>query len=197
MPTVTKLSLSKDKINILLLEGVHDNAIDELARGGYASVERLPRALDEEELLERIGSVHILGIRSRTHLTARVLEAASKLMAVGCFCIGTNQVDLKAARRLGIPVFNAPYSNTRSVAELVIGEIIMLMRGIFEKSALVHGGGWMKSAKDFLRDSRQDAGHHRLWPHRHPGVDPGRSHGHAGPLLRRGPQAGSGQRAPL
>ncbi|WP_042704440.1 phosphoglycerate dehydrogenase, partial [Azospirillum sp. B506] len=145
---MTKLSLSKDKINILLLEGVHDNAIDELARGGYASVERLPRALDESELLERIGSVHILGIRSRTHLTAKVFEAAQKLITVGCFCIGTNQVDLKAARRHGIPVFNAPYSNTRSVAELVIGEIIMLMRGIFEKSQLVHGGGWMKSAKD-------------------------------------------------
>jgi Phosphoglycerate dehydrogenase and related dehydrogenases len=148
MPAVTKLSLSKDKINILLLEGVHDNAINELAHGGYATVERLPHALDESELLERIGSVHMLGIRSRTHLTAKVLEAASRLFCVGCFCIGTNQVDLKAARRLGIPVFNAPYSNTRSVAELVIGEIIMLMRGIFPKSNLVHGGGWMKSAKD-------------------------------------------------
>ncbi len=148
MPAVTKLSLSKDKINILLLEGVHDNAINELAHGGYATVERLPHALDEAELLERIGSVHMLGIRSRTHLTAKVLEAATRLFSVGCFCIGTNQVDLKAARRLGIPVFNAPYSNTRSVAELVIGEIIMLMRGIFPKSNLVHGGGWMKSAKD-------------------------------------------------
>ncbi|KAA0683551.1 phosphoglycerate dehydrogenase [Roseomonas genomospecies 6] len=148
MPAVTKLSLSKDKINILLLEGVHDNAINELAHGGYATVERLPHALDESELLERIGSVHMLGIRSRTHLTAKVLEAATRLFSVGCFCIGTNQVDLKAARRLGIPVFNAPYSNTRSVAELVIGEIIMLMRGIFPKSNLVHGGGWMKSAKD-------------------------------------------------
>ncbi|WP_448203261.1 phosphoglycerate dehydrogenase [Azospirillum sp. sgz302134] len=145
---MTKLSLSKDKINILLLEGVHDNAINELAHGGYATVERLPHALDESELLERIGSVHMLGIRSRTHLTAKVLEAATRLFSVGCFCIGTNQVDLKAARRLGIPVFNAPYSNTRSVAELVIGEIIMLMRGIFPKSNLVHGGGWMKSAKD-------------------------------------------------
>ena len=148
MPAVTKLSLSKDKINILLLEGVHDNAINELAHGGYATVERLPHALDESELLERIGSVHMLGIRSRTHLTAKVLEAATRLFSVGCFCIGTNKVDLKAARRLGIPVFNAPYSNTRSVAELVIGEIIMLMRGIFPKSNLVHGGGWMKSAKD-------------------------------------------------
>lgn len=148
MPAVTKLSLSKDKINVLLLEGVHDNAVDVFSRYGYANVERLPHALDENELLERIGNVHILGIRSRTSLTGRVLEAASKLLCVGCFCIGTNQVDLKTARRLGLPVFNAPYSNTRSVAELVIGEVIMLMRGIFSKSTLVHGGGWMKSAKD-------------------------------------------------
>ncbi|WP_029007157.1 phosphoglycerate dehydrogenase [Azospirillum halopraeferens] len=145
---MTKLSLSKDKINILLLEGVHDTAIAELAARGYASVERLPHALDEAELLERIGAVHMIGIRSRTHLTARVLEAAQRLFCVGCFCIGTNQVDLKAARRQGIPVFNAPYSNTRSVAELVIGEIIMLMRGIFEKSSDVHAGGWMKTAKN-------------------------------------------------
>ncbi len=145
---MTKLSLSKDKIQILLLEGIHDNAINELAARGYASVERLPHALDEAELLKRIGSVHMLGIRSRTNLTAKVLEAANRLVTVGCFCIGTNQVDLKAARRLGIPVFNAPYSNTRSVAELVIGEIVMLMRGIFDKSNLVHQGGWMKSAKN-------------------------------------------------
>ena len=145
---MTKLSLSKEKISILLLEGVHNNALNSLAGSGYATVERLPHALDEAELLERIGSVHMLGIRSRTQLTGRVLEAAQKLFCVGCFCIGTNQVDLKAARRLGIPVFNAPYSNTRSVAELVIGEVIMLMRGIFDKSTLVHAGGWMKSAKD-------------------------------------------------
>jgi len=145
---VTKLSLSKEKISILLLEGIHDNAISELAARGYATVERLPHALDEAQLLERIGSVHMIGIRSRTNLTAKVLEAAQRLFCVGCFCIGTNQVDLKAARKQGIPVFNAPYSNTRSVAELVIGDVIMLMRGIFEKSNLVHGGGWMKSAKD-------------------------------------------------
>ncbi len=145
---VTKLSFSKEKIQILLLEGVHDNAIAELAARGYASVERLPHALDEAQLLERIGSVHILGIRSRTQLTAKVLGAAERLFSVGCFCIGTNQVDLKAARKQGVPVFNAPYSNTRSVAELVIGEVIMLMRGIFEKSNLVHRGGWTKSAKD-------------------------------------------------
>ncbi|WP_448188223.1 phosphoglycerate dehydrogenase [Azospirillum sp. sgz301742] len=145
---MTKLSFSKEKIQILLLEGVHDNAISELEARGYATIERLPLALDEAELIERIGSVHMLGIRSRTQLTAKALEAAERLFSVGCFCIGTNQVDLKAARARGIPVFNAPYSNTRSVAELVIGEIIMLMRGIFSKSTLVHAGGWMKSAKD-------------------------------------------------
>ncbi|MCK6548086.1 phosphoglycerate dehydrogenase [Myxococcota bacterium] len=145
---MAKLSLSKDKIQILLLEGIHPNAVQELEAGGYASVERLAHALDEDELVAKIPSVHMLGIRSRTQLTARVLDAAQRLFTVGCFSIGTNQVDLAAARRRGIPVFNAPYSNTRSVAELVIGEIIMLMRGVFEKSTLVHQGGWVKSAKD-------------------------------------------------
>jgi D-3-phosphoglycerate dehydrogenase len=145
---LTKLSLSKDKISILLLEGIHTNAVADLKARGYANVESLAHALDEAELAERIGSVHLLGIRSRSQLTERVLRAAHRLLAVGCFCIGTNQVDLKTARKLGIPVFNAPYSNTRSVAELVIGEIIMLMRGIFPKSTLVHRGGWMKSAKN-------------------------------------------------
>lgn len=145
---MSKLSLSKDKIQVLLLEGVHDNALNEFAARGYGSVERLPHALDEDELVERISQVHILGIRSRTQLTARALEAAQRLFCVGCFSIGTNQVDLAAARTRGIPVFNAPYSNTRSVAELAIGEIIMLMRGIPDKSRAVHAGGWSKSAKD-------------------------------------------------
>lgn len=145
---MSKLSLSKDKISVLLLEGVHDNAVAEFTSRGYTNIERLPKALDEEDLIARIGTVHMLGIRSRSQLTARVLDAARRLFCVGCFCIGTNQVDLKAARRRGIPVFNAPYSNTRSVAELVLAEIIMLMRGIPAKSALVHRGGWMKSAKD-------------------------------------------------
>jgi len=143
---VTKLSLSKNKINILLLEGIHDHAVAELASRGYTNVERLPKALDEDQLVEKIRNVHFLGIRSRTQLTQRVLEAAKKLFSVGCFCIGTNQVDLAAAKRQGVPVFNAPYSNTRSVAELVIGEIIMLLRGVQEKSMLCHRGGWMKSA---------------------------------------------------
>lgn len=145
---MTKFSLSKDKIQVLLLEGVHDNALSEMAARGYANVERLPYALDEDQLVERIASTHILGIRSRTHITERALEAAQRLFCVGCFSIGTNQVDLRAARLRGIPVFNAPYSNTRSVAELVIGEIVMLMRGIFDKSHIVHEGGWTKSAKD-------------------------------------------------
>ncbi|CAK0754697.1 phosphoglycerate dehydrogenase [uncultured Gammaproteobacteria bacterium] len=144
---MTRLSLSKKKISILLLEGVHDTALELFRERGYANIESLPAALDEDLLIERIGGVHVLGIRSRTQLTPRVLEAANKLFCVGCFCIGTNQVDLDTARRLGVPVFNAPYSNTRSVAELVLGEIIMLMRGVFPKSMLLHRGGWMKSAK--------------------------------------------------
>jgi D-3-phosphoglycerate dehydrogenase len=143
---MSKLSLSKGKIRVLLLEGIHDNAAADLAASGYDQVERLPKALDEDELVERIKGVHLLGIRSRTNLTERVLAAADRLIAVGCFCIGTNQVDLDAARRRGIPVFNAPFSNTRSVAELVMGEIIMLMRGILPKSAAAHRGEWIKSA---------------------------------------------------
>jgi D-3-phosphoglycerate dehydrogenase len=143
-----RLSLSRDKISVLLLEGIHDTAVQSLEDRGYTNITRLPKALEEDELIERIRNVHMLGIRSRTQLTERVLNAAEKLFSVGCFCIGTNQVDLKAARRQGVPVFNAPYSNTRSVAELVLGEIIMLMRGIFEKSQIVHTGGWVKSAKN-------------------------------------------------
>lgn len=145
---MSKHSLSKDRISILLLEGIHANAIAELKAGGYTNIEALPHALDEAELIEKIAGAHIVGIRSRSQLTERVLKAAQKLFCVGCFCIGTNQVNLGAARRQGVPVFNAPYSNTRSVAELVLGEIIMLMRGIHQKSMLVHRGGWMKSAKD-------------------------------------------------
>jgi len=145
---MTALSLSREKISILLLEGVHDTAVEALAARGYANVTRSAKALDEPELIAAIRGVHVLGIRSRTQVTARVLAAAERLFCVGCFCIGTNQVDVLAARRLGIPVFNAPYSNTRSVAELVLGEVIMLMRGTFEKSQIVHRGGWVKTAKD-------------------------------------------------
>ncbi|PNK60197.1 phosphoglycerate dehydrogenase [Psychrobacter sp. FDAARGOS_221] len=142
------LSLEKDKIRFLLLEGVHDNALKVLNAAGYSNIEYLSYALDPDELVEKIKDAHFIGIRSRTQLTREVLEHAEKLIAIGCFCIGTNQVDLEAAREFGIPVFNAPYSNTRSVAELVLAEAIMLYRGIPEKNAVVHRGGWGKSAKN-------------------------------------------------
>ena len=142
------LSVNKDKIRFLLLEGVHDNALKVLNEAGYTNIEYIKTALDEDELIEKIKDAHFIGIRSRTQLTRKVLESAEKLICIGCFCIGTNQVDLDAALELGIPVFNAPYSNTRSVAELVLAETIMLMRGIPEKNAVVHRGGWNKSAKD-------------------------------------------------
>lgn len=141
------LSLDKDKIRFLLLEGVHQNALDVLHANGYTNIDYLKTALDEAALTERIRDVHFLGIRSRTQVTPAVLEAAQKLVAIGCFCIGTNQVALQHAMRKGVPVFNAPYSNTRSVAELVLGELILLLRGIPQKNALVHRGGWSKSAE--------------------------------------------------
>lgn len=142
------LSLEKDKIRFLLLEGLHENSLKVLNDAGYTNIEYLTHALDPDELAEKIKDVHFIGIRSRTQLTRDILEQAEKLIAIGCFCIGTNQVDLEAARELGIPVFNAPYSNTRSVAELVLAEAIMLYRGIPEKNAVVHRGGWGKSAKN-------------------------------------------------
>ena len=139
-------SLDKGKIKFLLLEGIHPLARDTLAEAGYENVELLPGALSGDALAEALAGVHFLGIRSRTQLDADALAAADRLTAVGCFCIGTNQVDLDAAQRLGIPVFNAPYSNTRSVAELAIAEIIMLMRGIPQRNAAAHRGEWLKSA---------------------------------------------------
>lgn len=139
-------SLDKSKIRFLLLEGVHQSAVKTLNEAGYTNIEYLKTSLSEAELIEKIKDVHFIGIRSRTQLTANVFEAANKLMAVGCFCIGTNQVDLTAALIRGIPVFNAPYSNTRSVAELVIGQLILLLRGIPEKNALTHRGIWQKVA---------------------------------------------------
>ncbi|NVK20259.1 MAG: phosphoglycerate dehydrogenase [Methylocystaceae bacterium] len=143
---MSNLSLSKDKIRILLLEGVHENAIRVFEQAGYSNIEFHKKALDEDVLKEKIKDAHIVGIRSRTQLTDSVINAAEKLFSVGCFCIGTNQVDLRSALSKGVPVFNAPYSNTRSVAELVLGEAIMLMRGIPAKSTSCHEGGWMKSA---------------------------------------------------
>ena len=141
-----KLSFDKRRIKFLFLEGVHEKAGEVLTADGYLTVKSLPKSLAGEALKSALRDVHFLGIRSRTELTAEILAAAPKLTAIGCFCIGTNQVDLGAAAKRGIPVFNAPYSNTRSVAELVLGEIIMLLRGIPEKNALVHRGGWTKSA---------------------------------------------------
>jgi D-3-phosphoglycerate dehydrogenase / 2-oxoglutarate reductase len=141
-----QLSLAKDKIRILLLEGVNDAAVGMMKAAGYSSVERLSKALGGEALKEAVKGVHVLGIRSRTHITPQVLEAADRLMAIGCFSVGTNQVDLDAARKIGVPVFNAPFSNTRSVAELVIGEIVMLLRRVVPRSVAAHEGGWDKSA---------------------------------------------------
>jgi D-3-phosphoglycerate dehydrogenase / 2-oxoglutarate reductase len=141
-----RISLPKDRIRVLLLEGISDSAVSLFGAAGYATITRVPKALDGEALKEALQGVHILGIRSRTQLTAEVLAAADRLMAVGCFCIGTNQVALDAARLRGIPVFNAPFSNTRSVAELTMGEIVMLLRSIPDKSRSAHVGGWEKSA---------------------------------------------------
>jgi len=141
-----QFSLPKDKIRVLLLEGVSDTAVEMMRAAGYSNLDRLPKALDGAALLEAVKGVHLIGIRSRTQITAEVLEAADRLIAIGCFNVGTNQVDIDAARRLGVPVFNAPFSNTRSVAELVIGEIVMLLRRVIPRSVAAHDGGWDKSA---------------------------------------------------
>lgn len=141
-----KVSLDKNKIKIVLLEGVHQNALDVLHASGYTNIDYHKKALEGDQLIEAVADAHFVGIRSRTQLTAEVLQSAKKLVGVGCFCIGTNQVDLQAAKRLGIPVFNAPFSNTRSVAELVLAELILLMRRIPAANAEVHRGEWVKSA---------------------------------------------------
>ena len=141
-----KVSLDKSKIKFVLFEGVHQSALDTLHAAGYTNIDYYKKALDGDELKEAIKDAHFIGLRSRTHLTAEMIEAAPKLIAVGCFCIGTNQVDLNAAKARGIPVFNAPFSNTRSVAELVLGEILLLMRNVPRANAEVHRGVWNKSA---------------------------------------------------
>lgn len=143
---MAKTSLDKAKIKFLLLEGVHQSAVDALQAAGYSNIDYYQKALPDDELKAKIADAHFVGIRSRTQLTAEVFAAAKKLTAVGCFCIGTNQVDLKAATEHGVAVFNAPFSNTRSVAELVIAEAILLLRGIAEKNAAAHRGEWLKSA---------------------------------------------------
>jgi D-3-phosphoglycerate dehydrogenase len=142
----SRTSFPKEKIRILLLEGIHTNAVDVFTRAGYTNVERLTGALPESELVEKIKDVHMVGVRSRSQIKGAVLEAAEKLVSIGCFCIGTNQVDLEIARSRGIPVFNAPHSNTRSVAELVLAETVVLYRGVGDKSRDAHNGVWTKSA---------------------------------------------------
>lgn len=140
------LSRPKNQIRWLLLEGISPTAQNVLERAGYSNVEVLPGALEKDALIEKLQDVQILGIRSRTQVTEEVLDAAKSLVAVGCFSVGTNQVDLNGTLNRGIPVFNAPFSNTRSVAELTIAEIVMLMRGVFTKSSAAHEGRWLKSA---------------------------------------------------
>jgi D-3-phosphoglycerate dehydrogenase / 2-oxoglutarate reductase len=141
-----KTSYPKEKIRVLLLENISEITVRNFVGKGYPQVQRLTKALPEQELIEAIRNVHIVGIRSKTQITSAVLQAASKLQAIGCFCIGVNQVNLAEARNQGIAVFNAPYSNTRSVAELVIGAAIMLIRRIPDKSSAAHKGIWMKEA---------------------------------------------------
>lgn len=147
MATAKQTSYPKEKIKILFLENISDKAVKNFRAQGYSQAEKITKALSEDELVDIIKDVHILGIRSKTQITKRVLDAAEKLQAIGCFCIGVNQVNLKAATDNGVVVFNAPYSNTRSVAELVIGLAIMLIRRIPDKNKAAHEGIWMKDAK--------------------------------------------------
>ncbi len=167
-PQTPQFSLAKDRIKILLLEGVNDSAVELMQAAGYSSIERLPKALEGEALREAVKGVHMIGIRSRTQLDAEVLAAADRLIAVGCFNVGTNQVDIDAARRIGVPVFNAPFSNTRSVAELVIGEIVMLLRRIVPRSVSAHAGRLGQVGDRQPRGEGQDARHRRLRQHRLP-----------------------------
>jgi len=140
-------SYPKEKIRILFLENISDAAVKNFSQHGYTQIERLYKALSPDELVRQLKDVHILGIRSKTYLDSKILQHAKKLQAIGCFCIGVNQVDLDAATKNGIVVFNAPYSNTRSVAELVMGATIMLIRRIPDKNKAAHAGVWMKDAK--------------------------------------------------
>jgi D-3-phosphoglycerate dehydrogenase / 2-oxoglutarate reductase len=140
-------SYPKEKINILFLENISEKAVQQFKQNGYTNVKKISGALSEEELVKAVKDVHLLGIRSKTLITEKVLEAAKKLQAIGCFCIGVNQVNLSAATKAGVAVFNAPYSNTRSVAELVIGAAVMLIRRIPDKNKSAHEGIWMKEAK--------------------------------------------------
>ena len=145
-PSLSKTSLDKHRIKVVLLEGVHQSAVEAFQSNGYSWIENYPKSLPESELKAALSDAYIVGVRSATNLTAELLSHAEKLVCVGCFCIGTNQVDLDAAEKLGVPVFNAPFSNTRSVAELVLAEAIMLTRGIPSRNAAAHRGEWIKTA---------------------------------------------------
>lgn len=144
---MTNSSLDKSKIKVVLLEGVHASAVDAFRADGYTDIDYHPKALPEPQLIEAIGDAYLVGIRSTTQLTAKAIDSAPKLIAVGAFCIGTNQIDLDTSKTRGIPVFNAPFSNTRSVAELVLAEAILLMRGVPQRNAAAHRGEWIKSAE--------------------------------------------------
>jgi D-3-phosphoglycerate dehydrogenase len=144
--TTPSTSFNKDKLKIVLLEGIHPSAEQVFQNAGYSQIVTATKSLPPDELIHVLSDAHFVGIRSRTQITEQLLEHTPKLAAIGCFCIGTNQVDLKATERRGIPVFNAPFANTRSVAELVLGELILLLRGIPEKNAAAHRGQWLKSA---------------------------------------------------
>ena len=143
---MTETSFAKNKMKIVLLEGIHSSAVEAFKTDGYTGVEYFEKSMPEAQLVEAVRDAHLVGIRSATQLTAKVFAGANRLIAVGCFCIGTNQVDLDAAQERGVPVFNAPFSNTRSVAELVLAEIILLMRGIPMRNAAAHRGRWLKTA---------------------------------------------------
>ena len=146
MPEKKITSYPKEKINILFLENISEVAVQQFSKAGYTNIKKISAAINEAELAKEIKNVHLLGIRSKTMISANVLQAATKLQAIGCFCIGVNQVDLTSATKNGVAVFNAPYSNTRSVAELVIGASIMLVRKVIDKNKAAHEGAWMKDA---------------------------------------------------
>ncbi|HLM00002.1 MAG TPA: phosphoglycerate dehydrogenase [Pyrinomonadaceae bacterium] len=144
--TTTQTSYPRSKIKILLLENISDSAVEEFKSSGYIEIKKLSGALSEEDLIREIKGVHILGVRSKTRITGRIIEKADRLLAIGAFCIGINQIDLKAATEKGVAVFNAPYSNTRSVAELVIGLCVILIRKVTDKNSAAHRGIWLKDA---------------------------------------------------
>ena len=183
-------------LRALLLENIHPDAATRLGKDGY-QVETAARALAEDELIAAIGDVHLLGIRSGTHVTERVLDAAPGLLAIGAFCIGTNQIDLAAASRHGVAVFNAPFSNTRSVVELALAEIIALTRRLTDKNAQMHAGVWDKSAAGSARGARPAARHRRLRQHRRPALRARRGPRHDRVLLRHRRQARPRQRPAL